>query len=275
MPEEKLSADLEVSAAVHLAAIAAILVAIAFIGLRAGPPDRTRAWYLILLLMTAFVVIVGHAITGYWTGILIDARNKMSLSRLQLLAWSLVILSGLLTAVLTNIALGWEAPLSVSIPSELWVLMGISTASMVASPAVLGNKRDKPANPKEVSRTLRTLERQGYKAGALDLQGLLLGYASPDFSRWADLLKGEEAGNAATVDLGKLQMFFFTFVLVLGYGAAVATLFAQDGPVTALPAVQDGMNTLLGISHTGYLANKAISHSSTAEQPPPAEPPQP
>ncbi len=272
MAEEKPSADLQTSALLHLGAAAALLAAIALAGLRAGPLARARAWYLILLLMTAFVLVVGHAITGYWTGILIDARNKMSLSRLQLVAWSLLILSALLTAVLTNIALGWESPLAVTIPSELWVLLGISTASMVASPAVLGSKRDRAADPKEVSRTLKTLERQGYPSAALDLQGLLLGYASPDFSRWADLLKGEEAGNAAHVDLGKLQMFFFTFVLVLGYGAALATMFGQDGPVTALPAVQDGMNVLLGISHTGYLADKAISHSAAA--PPPSGPPE-
>lgn len=265
MAEEKPSADLQTSAALHLAAAVVLLAAIAFVGLRATPSDRARAWYLILLLMTAFVAVVGHAITGYWTGILIDARNKMSLSRLQMVAWLLVVLSALLAAVLTNIALGWRSPLAVTIPSELWVLLGISTASLVASPAVLGSKRDRPADPKEVDRTKKTLLRQGYQPAALDFQGLLVGYASPDFSRWADLLKGEEAGNAAHVDLGKLQMFFFTFVLVLGYGAAIATMFGQDGPVTALPAVEDGMNVLLGISHTGYLANKAITHSAPAQ----------
>lgn len=256
-------------AALHVAAGLAILGAIAYIGLNAGPAERVRAWYLTLLLMVGFALIVGHGISGFWTGILIDARNKMSLSRLQLVAWSLVILSALLTAVFTNIALGWETPMAVTIPSELWFLMGISTASMVASPAVLGAKRERPASAKLLHRTLEVLERQGYRRGAVDVEGLVLTYVSPEFSRWADLFKGEEAGNAAAVDLGKLQMFFFTFVLVLGYGAAVAALFGREGPVTALPAVEDGMNILLGISHTGYLANKAITHSRPAE---PAEP---
>ena len=35
-------------------------------------------------------------------------------------------------------------------------------------------------------------------------------------ARWGDLLKGDESGNASAVDLGKLQMFFFTFILVVG-----------------------------------------------------------
>jgi hypothetical protein len=136
---------------------------------------------------------------------------------------------------------------------------------MVASPAVLGAKRDRTAKPSVLERTFVVLERQGYKRGALDVDGLVLTYISPEFSRWGDLFKGEEAGNAAAVDLGKLQMFFFTFVLVLGYGAAVAAAFSREGPLTALPAVEDGMNILLGISHTGYLANKAITHSRPAE----------
>lgn len=259
------SARLRLGAALHVAAGFAILVAITYTGLTAGPAERVRAWYLILLLMIGFALVVGHGITGFWTGILIDARNKMSLSRLQLVAWTLLILSALLTTVFTNIALGWESPLAVRIPSELWVLMGISTASMVASPAVLGAKRDRKPEQSVRDRTFGVLERQGYKRGALDVDGLVVTYISPEFSRWADLFKGEEAGNAAVVDLGKLQMFFFTFVLVLGYGAAVAAAFSREGPLRALPAVEEGMNILLGISHTGYLANKAITHSRPAE----------
>ena len=259
------SARSRLGAALHVAAGFIILIAIAHTGLSAGPAERVRAWYLILTLMIGFALVVGHGITGLWTGILIDARNRMSLSRLQLVAWSLIILSALLTAVFTNIALGWESPLAVEIPSELWILMGISTASMVASPAVLGSKRDRTVKRSVLERTFEVLERQGYKRGALDVDGLVLTYISPEFSRWADLFKGEEAGNAAAVDLGKLQMFFFTFVLVLGYGAAVAAAFSREGPLTALPAVDGGMNVLLGISHTGYLANKAITHSRPTE----------
>ncbi|MEM9619763.1 MAG: RHS repeat-associated core domain-containing protein [Pseudomonadota bacterium] len=56
----------------------------------------------------------------------------------------------------------------------------------------------------------------------------------------------------------------FTFVLLVSYGAAIGVEFNADTPITALPAVQDGMNVLLGISHSGYLATKAIRQTPTA-----------
>ena len=39
-------------------------------------------------------------------------------------------------------------------------------------------------------------------------------------ARWGDLLKGEEVGNAAVIDIGKIQMFFFTFIIVITYASA-------------------------------------------------------
>lgn len=97
----------------------AILAVIGWVGWNAGA-DRTftrpQAWLLILVLMAAFALLAGRGITGYWRGILIDQRNKMSLSRLQLLVWTLVILSAIVTIVLTNVALGSEVPLALEIP---------------------------------------------------------------------------------------------------------------------------------------------------------------
>lgn len=84
----------------------------------------------------------------------------------------------------------------------------------------------------------------------------------------AMLVAGDESGNGAVVDLGKLQMFFFTFILISGYGAAIHELFAGNSVITALPAVGPGMNVLLGISHTGYLANKTVSHSKRSKPSP-------
>ena len=33
-----------------------------------------------------------------------------------------------------------------------------------------------------------------------------------------------------------------------------------------LPPIDEGMNVLLGISHTGYIANKAVSHSKDEDK---------
>jgi hypothetical protein len=62
---------------------------------------------------------VGHGITGRPQGLLIDERRKMSLSRLQLVLWTVTILSGLLTAAVSNIGVRTAAPLAIVIPSQV------------------------------------------------------------------------------------------------------------------------------------------------------------
>jgi hypothetical protein len=54
-------------------------------------------------------------------------------------------------------------------------------------------------------------------------------------------------------------MFLFTVVLVLGYGLAVGDMLDEStAPFAALPAVDEGVVTLLAISHAGYLTRKAL-----------------
>jgi hypothetical protein len=257
----------------HLLGSVVLLVAMAWIGLHVD--QRARAWVMILVLMAVFAVLNGHGITGALWGVMIDSRNRMSLSRLQMLAWTLVILSALITAILSNVARGSETPMDITIPPELWVLLGISTASAIGGPALLSAKRDKQADEKEFKKTAKTLQQQGSAPIDDDEPSVVVRNADIHDARFSELLKGDESGNASAVDLGKLQMFLFTFILVCGYGAAVYTLFgAEDGYITAFPSVQDGMNVLLGISQTGYLANKAVTHSKekTEPTPPPTQP---
>jgi hypothetical protein len=231
-----------------------ILIVIGWIGLNATEENRFFQWLAILVLMAAFVVIIGRAITGYWRGILIDARNKLSLSRLQMIAWSLLVLSAILTAGLSNVTFGWQTPMIFVIPVELWVVMGISTTSLVASPAILLNKaKQQPGN--ESLRALAAEEPDKTAAG------VVVRNCRPQGARWADLILGEELGNFGHVDLGKMQMFLFTFILILSYAAALGGMFGEPGVITSLPNVSEGMNVLLGISHTGYLMNKAIAHT--------------
>ena len=245
----------------HLLGSVAILVLIAWIGLRRSPEQPAGNWIWILILMTTFAVLNGHGITGALWGVLIDSRNKMSLSRLQMLAWTLVVLSGLVTAILWNVRrTDSTSPLDITIPSQLWVLLGISTASAVGAPAILGSKQDKEADPTESEKTSKKLQQQVNVTPEQDSSVVVRNEDIKD-ARFSDLLKGDEVGDAYSLDLGKLQMFFFTFVLVSGYGAAIYAMFEQGGQITSLPSVQEGVNVLLGISHTGYLASKAATSS--------------
>ncbi len=223
-------------------------------------------WHAYMGLLGLFALVAGRAVTGYWRGVLVDPRNRLSLSRLQFLGWTVVVLSAFLAGVMHNLgSTPAEGVLNIEVPSELWVLLGISTASAVGAPALLGNKRPRKPLAAEQERTASELAVQ--QASTVDKadSSIVLSYLSPTDARWADLLKGDETGNGAKVDLGKLQMLMFTFVLLLAYGTAISAELAGTALITSLPAVDDGLNTLLGISHTGYLASKTISHSRQEE----------
>ena len=55
---------------------------------------------------------------------------------------------------------------------------------------------------------------------------------------------GGEA-EAGHVDLGKMQMFFFTLVLILIYCSEIGHLLDGDTAITEFPPISDGMNELL------------------------------
>ena len=157
------------------------------------------AWLIILgCLIVAFGVIGLSRGMGF-SGILIDAgRNMMSLSRLQIVLWTCVILSAFLTTALGRVgdyayrpsdyecsppAKGSEAPadpacaepLGIQLPAVLWALMGISMTSAVASPLLKANKAQRTAEQDRIQKAKggqapRTL---------LDLEGRAVGTVEP------------------------------------------------------------------------------------------------
>ena len=225
-------------------------------------------WLINMVSLAAFAIIAGRGITSLWRGVLIDEGNKMSLSRLQLALWTILILSSFLTAALINIHKGQPPdPLSIAIPATLWGLMGISTASLVGSPLIKSTKKDIPTNDAEKKNTLDLLQTQGVDTSKVDAQGQIVVNQNPEDASWVDLFKGDEVGNAAHLDLGKIQMFYFTLIVWFAYAVALAHNFqgVSTAGIAAFPDLSAGMLALLGISHAGYLANKAVPH--TTQQP--------
>ena len=68
-------------------------------------------------------------------------------------------------------------------------------------------------------------------------------------------------------------MFYFTVVAVMSYGYALADMFGTAAPGNEFPAVSSGLLGLLGISHAGYLAEKAMPHTQEPAPEPPAAAP--
>ncbi|MAS36280.1 MAG: hypothetical protein CL610_19910 [Anaerolineaceae bacterium] len=310
----------------HMIAFLSVIVLVVLVvvaGFRAAiHPFWT--WIVLLILFTVLSLVLSRAFTGRTLGILIDDRNKYSLSRLQMLLWTMMILSAFLAAVLANIQLNllvfvtgaveppiilyqpsgrlvsdalWQAgvleqdpetglfyavpsvdlsqlnlaepltdgrviyvprtgesmpvtemvaqtegpqtssPLSVQIPTEVWLLLGISTTSLVASPLIKGQKDESIVKNQSVQQ-----------------------------AKIEDLFKGEESGNVGLVDLGKVQLFYVTLIVIGAYMIAVANLFlSTQTAIASLPALDGGVVAMLGVSHAGYLGNKAVSHNEGAQ----------
>ena len=301
-----------------------IMIVIVYAFSRFVPP--LYIWLILLTLFIALTLVISHAYTQRWLGILIDERNKYSLSRLQMAMWTIIILSAFTAAVLANVQLQllvsisgvvdppqvWyfpvgsrvadalitvglydprtgtispevdisqlnlaetlhdgqqiyvprigdlsaqavapltpeeevlasqpTTPLSVQIPSEVWILLGISTTSLVASPLIKGQKKEQ------------------IQANATSAEAQL-----------SDFFRGEEGGNFLKLDLAKVQLFYFTVIVIGAYAVALASIFTRtQNAITSLPALDGGVVALLGVSHAGYLTNKAVPKSDGPSQP--------
>jgi hypothetical protein len=227
------------------------------------PQGPAFTWLLVLISMLVTIIVAGFRITGYWRGCLMDSRYMISLSRFQMALWTTIVLSGFLMAVMINMKRGVSDPLAVAIPSQLWMLMGIATTSLIGSPMLLSTKTNKKGDPDQLDETRQERSRQvGVSPDDLDSAGLVVRNTRPVDARISDMFKGEEIGNAATLDLAKLQMFYFTIVLAVTYCVSLVRIFSEPSTaISEMPAVPESMLALFGISHTGYLAGKALPHS--------------
>ena len=168
-----------------------------------------------------------------WRGLLIDQRNKISLSRVQLVAWSLLVISAVITEAILNAVWGRTNPLELRIPPELWVLLGLSAGTFVAAPLVLASKADRGD----------------------------LATKAPYQHAWRDIFYGDDTGNADQVDISKVQQFFFTLVLVVTYAVAVGSLIATAIPAETLltfARLDPGFIGIMAVSQTAYIAYKAL-----------------
>jgi hypothetical protein len=121
---------------------------------------RLILWLAQLLLLLALLAVIGHGITGRVEGILIDGRNRMSLSRFQLVIWTVIVLSSFYTAVLWRLSAHAGTPTDLAIPQELWLALGISVTSFVGTPLILNTKTGRPADGAQTEQTFRQLVSQ-------------------------------------------------------------------------------------------------------------------
>jgi hypothetical protein len=194
-------------------------------------------WVLSALALVAAAAWAGHTVTTSknWLGILIDSRGRYSLTHLQLVLWTIVVLS-LITAVVLGRLTGGSAAktLDFTIPNNLLLAVGISVGSAVAATAT---KAGKDSNDKA------KVER-------------MTDGKSPRISQVFMVEEGAMADKA--VDVTKFQNFWLTLIIVGSYvaTAGVYLLRATDATQLSPPDFSQQVVTLLGISHAGYIAAK-------------------
>ena len=332
-------------------------------------------WLYILALMLAFLALVGQSINGRALGVLIDSRYKMSLARLQIALWTVLVLSAYMTIAMPRVLSGLDkledtvrdqcianlpkseetpsseeqcvaSPLNITFPPELVLAMGISATSFAGSTLIQSSKQSKqvsieartaeiqaaqkrlddavntfdaantalaaktkivqdteallaPASAAGLSDDDKLQAQNNLKTAEADLKkatdqfgqcekdkkaaeenlkrvqdtqaqanGLLHKNTDISQANFSDLFRGEEIGNFMLIDMGKVQMFFFTLVVVFTYGVAVAALLQNTIVLHAplgvdFPPFSSTLNSLLGISHGAYLSVKSVDHTKT------------
>jgi hypothetical protein len=217
-----------------------------------------RAQYAtVVVLIVAWMTVVGKAFNGHLEGLLIDGRNRISLSRLQLFVWLVVVGCAFAVEVAHNFHVHSATPDDLKVPVQLGLVMGAATTSFVASPAILSMKARAQPSPAE----LRNAHRFARDGSSLHPNSGRLYSRNPgERARWSDIFRGEELETAGSADPAKVQQFLVTFLLVAIYLAALWRDLAMPvgvDPFKQLPGLSTDGLILLGASHAAYLGGKA------------------
>ena len=219
----------DMSRAVGLGAITGLLAVIVLVDY-AWQVELAFVWLVNMAVLALFLVILGIADKSTVLGVLIDERNKMSLTRLQTIIWTVVILSAITALGLARLRIGVRDPFAIAVPDQIWIALGITATALAGTPLIRSTKYDNSGYP-DGGQLDRTAARLGTTSGDIALVGLIVVDPIPQDARWIDMFRGEEPGNAAALDVGKIQMFFFSMIVILVYSIAIWQLFhaAQTG----------------------------------------------
>ncbi len=241
-------------------------------------------WMLNMALMFVIAGVIGLSIkgsTGFWA-IFVDYRRMVSLSRFQIVLWTIVILSAFWTVAIGRVgdsirnpagyqctsqnATTCSAPLALTLPPILWALMGISITSSVASPLIKEEKDRRKTAAADTAIALRNADTNDAikTAAANKADGERLFRKGPDLNpEFADMFHGESNETKNFVDIAKVQNFFFTLVALAAYVAAIGAALSQVHSIALFfqfPPIDQSLVTILGISHAGYLTSKAVTN---------------
>jgi len=202
------------------------------------------SWVISALILLSIAAYAGKKVkfecspTKSILGILIDVRERYSLNRLQIMMWTVLILSTFLGLLFSH--LNTDPSVALAIPNELLGLMGISTGSAIVAGAVKDGKNT--TIPLKIAGGKSFVNRHAGQSESIEPQEL----------RFAQIILEEEGihGENQVVSITKYQSLVFT--LVLGVIYIVLTVKANG-----YPTLDDKILWLIGISQAGYVGGKA------------------
>jgi hypothetical protein len=198
-------------------------------------------WVISALVILSLAAFAGKVTTKTSTGILLDERGRFSLNHLQIVMWTILVLSSVMGVFFARLFAGESNLLAFTIPQELLILMGISVGSATVAGAA---KSGKDVSGARVARV-----------GAFALSGGGTRTITPHFAQVVQNEEGDQADQ--TVDITKFQNFIFTFLT----GVAFLVLTWNQATVQGLPPLSKQILWLLGISHAGYIGGKLPTKS--------------
>jgi hypothetical protein len=223
---------------------------------------REWTWAFTLALFAAALVTAGYPVKSRWDGIFIDRDNQISLARFQIVLWTVLLVGSLFTAGITNATTqDSQEALAITIPKEIWALLGLGALTAIAAPAIKGAKRAlggpaQAAVPSQ-ARAASNMQADQSLRSTPEFDGLVL--VKQD-ARWFGMIQGDYEGSAS-VDTSKLQQLATTVLLVTVYSIALWNKMSTPGGIHGFPPVGDGFLALLGVSNAAYLADKQLART--------------
>ncbi|MER9006354.1 hypothetical protein NKI15_22270 [Mesorhizobium sp. M0862] len=242
----------------------ALFVNIALGGNSSYDFGRVWAWAITAVTFAALLAYVGNAFKQRLDGIFIDDRNRISLARFQLVLWTVLLVSALMTAGLSNAALGDVTPLAIKVPPEVWALLGIGAFSFVTAPVLVeSRKKDKKPTAALVERVEATVKAEDALTKTVKLDNNVPSKEEAPEARWMDIVRGDTTAGYAQIDVSKVQQLAFTILLVSIYAGALSDKMIVDSKLPFIkdfPTIDQGFVALLGLSHAAYLAYKKTAN---------------
>jgi hypothetical protein len=235
-----------------------------------------------LLQIVAIILLLigcGKAVMEHPLGTFVDDRNRVSLTRVQLIAWTIILVSGITVFGLFNtgfaaqewVGLAQRAHVPDITPDKtlaealmkkaqafpkldyyLWAVLGISIGTTGISAMLINRARASVIEGMVKNADTRIEERNDSSEVG-----------------WTDLILGETVTKARMVDIARVQHVVITGILILTYfhllwasaraidGVSIARVMSTGTSVfTAMPTIDQTFVTLLLISHAALLASK-------------------